>query len=124
MKLTKEEKDLILKKRLDEESTRPKKTATLKVDLYEYDTDDRSCDLGYYRESENYMCLCEKHTMDKWIKEFKEHFVLELPKGTPFVCYIYGDGKEYWFDDVNYGIEEMGSEWASKFLENVKDIPK
>lgn len=123
MKLTQEEKELILKQRADNDDAKPKKVGYLKMNLYSYDVDRRSCSLGFVRESDNGMWLCEKETMNNWIKDFKSHFECVLPKGTEFVCYIDG-GEESWYDNINYGLEDMRSAWAEQYLTNIKWIKK
>jgi hypothetical protein len=55
------------------------------------------------------------------IEDFISSFALVIPKGTKFVCYI-RNGKELWYDDINYGIENMDSKWAEKYLENITNV--
>lgn len=121
MKLTKEEEELIMARRKEDEEKRAKKEGFLKKDLYSYDISGRSCNLGFELESDTDFWLCDKETKEEWIKLFTEHFELVLKKGTRFVCYIEG-GKELWYDDVNYGVENMDEKWAKEYLINIRPL--
>ena len=120
MKLTKKEKELILKKRAEEEALKPKKVGYLKEDLYSYENDE-GCNLKFYADCESGFWLCNKEQKNKWIEEFSKHFEIALKKGSKFVCYI-DDDEDRWYDDHNYGVESMDAEWAQKFLENIENI--
>ena len=50
-------------------------------------------------------------------------FELACPAGTKFVCFIDEDG-EAWYDDINYGIENMDADWAAKYLRDIQPIKK
>lgn len=133
MKLTKAEKELILKKRAEEEANKPKKKGYLKHDLY-----DSSRVGGSIEELlEKYRIFAKKksyfHSLDD-LKEFLEaqkHLLgvfsdlseiqPTLQKGTEFDCYI-ADGEELWYDSVGYGIEEAPKSFAERHLENIEAI--
>jgi hypothetical protein len=108
---------LAAKKHEEEEAAENcvKREGFLKEDLYSYDK-------TVVSELE------ESGFLEFWLYTAKEKetiifnsFALVLKKGTRFVCFI-DNGKESWFDDVNYGIEEMDAYWAGKYLENVRDV--
>jgi hypothetical protein len=124
MKLTSEEKELVLKHREQNALNKPQKVGYLKMDLFSYDTDFGSGGngLAFYRESDNGLWLCDKEVMKTWVRQFKEHFKLEIPKGIKFVCFIDKDGKESWFDDENYGMEDRSRGWAETFLEKIYEL--
>lgn len=112
MKLTEEEKELIIKHRKKEEAKKPKKIGFLKEDLYKVE------DLEYYIY-ERFFSTSEKEQL---IEHFKSNIKLVLSKGSKFVCYIRND-QEQWFDDHNCGIEYMSEEWAAKYL-NIQGLKK
>lgn len=120
MKLTLEEKELILKKRKEEDDEKPKKVGYLKEDLYSY-ANDRDCDLHFCSDLSMDFWLATEQQKENFIKEFVEHFKRVLKKGDKFVCFIV-NGKEEWYDDVNYDVECMNKEWAETYLENIKSI--
>jgi 5-methylcytosine-specific restriction endonuclease McrBC regulatory subunit McrC len=116
MKLTAEEKQLILEKRAEEESKKPKKHGVLKHDLYglsiyspELRIDIRDIiegQMGYF---------VNRQSVDAIIEKVKGEIELSAPKGTKFDCYI-DDGEELWYDAESIGIEEVDSEWAKLHL--------
>jgi hypothetical protein len=110
--LSDEEKQLIEAHRKVKDENSPKKMAFLSKDLYSYSSG-RGCDLVFIKR--NNFWLCDYKTKEQWIEDFKNHFVLRLPIGTKFVCYM-EDGEESWYDDVGYGIEGMSRDWADKYL--------
>jgi len=121
MKLTKEEREVILKLRKEQDENSPKKRGYLVKDLYSYPCSD--CDFTPIFESSEPFWLCDKNQIDKWKQEFDENFKKVLKKGAEFVCYIINN-EEHWYDDENYGVEDMNASWAKKYLSNIKDIEK
>lgn len=123
MKLTKAEQELILKKRKEEEESKPKLMGFLKESLYDFPTENGDSELCYYEHNPSNFWLVNEELKEKWIKTFQASFNIVLPAGTKFVCYIQ-DGEELWFDDINYGIEEMDDKWAKIYLENIQQFKK
>jgi hypothetical protein len=119
MKLTSEEKQLILEKRAQEEASKPKKHGVLKHDLYGLSirspelriniSDIVEDQMGYFVTAQSIKAIFEK------VKEEIEADTPDAPKGTKFDCYI-DDGEELWYDAEGIGIEEVDSEWAKKHL--------
>ena len=123
MKLTKEEKELILQKRKQAESNKPKFTGVLKHDLYWVDEcgPEITIDItkvivknGWFLTSENLKELTK--LFEKRIGKY-----IKIEKGSLFDCYI-ENGKESWYDSVSFGIESEDSDWARKNLEDIKEI--
>lgn len=114
MKLTEEEKELIIEKRKKEELNKPYKIGYLAHDLY-------------YRLGE------DRHKFDNWlftqseyeaeILSFKDRFEL-IEKGTEFTGYLNADGNEEWYDCGPGCIEVYGRDWADKHLERIKIVRK
>lgn len=110
MKLTEEEKQIIIDKRIKEEGSKPKKTGILKHDLY------ISTDMSF----EDYP-MNETLTYDQlleYVEKFKESFV-KHPKGMEFECYI-ENGIESWSDVEDGYIECQDAQWAKENLEKIK----
>lgn len=114
MKLTEEEKRLVLEKRKKEEIKLTKKIGYLKEDLYHFSLDDLQLELYY---------LVTQEQKEDIIKYFSNNFELVAKKGDPFDCYIEEDGRESWYDR-EWGIGGMSAEWANNFLENISNVPK
>lgn len=114
MKLTAKEKELILQKRKEEDLKKPKFTAKLAHDLYALNTETLS-DLASTYE------LLSKENIDHLFSNIKLYNKV-LSKGTKFVGFLNEDGTTSWFDDVNYGIESMGDQWATEHLTDIKSI--
>lgn len=123
MKLTKAEKELILKKREEEENQKVKKTGVLKHDLFylesrypevRFPLDDLVSEYGWWFTKDQLLVVVEQ------IKD--ELFgALKAPRGTNFDCYI-EDGEEIWYDSHGIGIEGYNSDWAKKNLINITEI--
>jgi hypothetical protein len=115
MKLTQQEKLLILEKRKEEESNAPKLIGTLKEDLY--------CPI---QEEFELPWIMSKTKRDYYINNMQANFKLAVKAGAKFVAFVEDDGAELWFeDDENrFGIENMSSEWAREHLTNIKPIKK
>ena len=96
------------------EEERIRKIGFLRCDLY---TTDNHFDSRYFDDD----WIFTSDVKDQYIKEFEAGFELALPKGTKFVCYI-EDGEESWFDDINYGAENLDKAWADKYLEKVEEL--
>lgn len=120
MKLSKEEEQLILERRQQDDSDKVKRVGYLNRDLYQYDVAN-ACSLSFRADSDKLFWLCDEKQKKKWKKKFNEHFKLVLKKGTQFVCFIW-NGKENWYDNVDYGIECMDDKWALEYLENISDV--
>jgi hypothetical protein len=115
MKLSAEEKELILKKRQAKETDKPQKTAVAKTDIWVGDTTS-------WRLNEWVFTPEEK---DQQLEEIIDNlFTLAIKKGESFTCFINEDGEEEWYDDVGYGIECMDAKWAEKYLTNIRPIKK
>jgi len=114
MKLTEEEKQIILKKREKEDRNKPKKTGVAKTNIYTRIDIDFPIDSWFFNTTEK----------DDCIKKFADTFELAIKKGNSFSCFIDEDGEESWFDDIGYGFEQMNSEWAAKYLDNIRSIKK
>ena len=89
------------------------KTGELKHDLYCFDEHD----ITFKLHEMDWMIT--KEEFDSFLDYVSKSTPMELKKGTPFVCFM-EDGEESWYDDVNYGIEGVGSDWAEKHLINIK----
>lgn len=109
MKLTKEEKQLILAKRKSEQDDKPKKFAFARSNIY----------ILRKRIENSYSIFDE----DEKNSAIANAFELVIPVGTKFVCFI-DDNEESWYDDIGYGIEAMNHEWARKYLKNIRRIKK
>lgn len=110
MILTKAEEALILEKRKQEDTDSPKKSATLKHDLYDYHDYPIPPDDWHFTEE----------TKQKYIQEFTNNFKIIARKGHAFVCYI-DKGQEQWYDYAGE-FEGLDKSWARKNLENIKDL--
>jgi len=121
MKLTAEEKELIVKKRAQEESQKPKKVGVLKHDLF-YFSGRRptvEIDVNDIVEKENWYFT--KSSVEEIVNRCKKIFEeIQIPKGTICTCYI-ENGVESWFDDTG-NIESYDEDWAKDNLENIKSI--
>jgi hypothetical protein len=89
------------------------KEGFLKHDLYEYN-ENSNINLSIYD-----FWLFTKEDMDELLAI--PRFEKVLSKGTRFICFIDND-EENWYDNIEYGIESMSSEWAEEHLENIKDL--
>lgn len=116
MKLTEEEKQVILDKRKQENLEKPQKIAILKHNLY-YISNNYTSWLNNPDE-----CFVSKKDINDLIKSIKENFELTITKGTEFVCFIEKNGQESWYDNENYGVECMSYTWAQEHLVNIKNL--
>lgn len=119
MKLTKAEKELILKKRKEEELNTPKKMGFLREDLYIHDTGSmhHSLDFEIGWGEQSYFT---QDSIIELVSRFQNGFKKVLPKGHKFICYINEDGEELWSDYDEGYIEEVDDEWAEANLENIQ----
>lgn len=116
MKLTKEEKQLILDKREKEGYYKPQKVGFLKEDLW------------YLRQSSPEwssfvrLSICSVSEKEAILQELNKCFEFLLPVGTKFYCYV-DKNVEHWqgpgSDDV---FESMTSAWAKRYLINIENI--
>ena len=114
MKLTKEEKELIEKKRQEKINLRAQRKGFLKENFYfttfgEYDLRGRQFSKTEYNNI---------------IADFARKFKM-MPVGTRFCSYIDNNGVETWYDDdLKYGLQgmEMSSKWGEENLINIKPI--
>lgn len=111
MKLSKEEKDLIFKKRAEEEAEKPVKIGFAKENLYK---------VNDYRNDNWFASESEKIAL---IKDFENYIELSVPKGTEFECYI-DNNEEFWCDTFSGLFSEMPSDWAEKYLDKIKVIKR
>jgi hypothetical protein len=102
-----------------EKESKPVKEGFLKHDLYNFVSWGTRFDLVdavnkglYFREEQEI-----DEVLDN-LRCFKKRIMM---KGTKFVCLV-RDGRESWFDDIRYGVEDMNSEWANHHLENIREI--
>lgn len=116
--LSEEEVRLIMDKRQKEEAAKPKFTGKLKCDLYMNHCLD-SC--GRYTRYVPWICSIEER--DEIVAGFTDSFEKVLSAGAIFDCYIESNGVESWYDR-DYGIENMGKEWAREYLINIKRVRK
>jgi len=91
------------------------KTGELKHDLYCFDIRD-----GINRLLRDADWLITESEKNNFVDKISELIKIELPKGTPFVCFM-ENGEESWYDDINYGVEGVGSDWAKEHLTNIKN---
>lgn len=112
MKLTEEEKQLIIKKRQKEEDQKAKKIGYLKHDLFI---------LNDWNPEEDLDLLFDEKAKSKIILKFQKAFELVAHKGAQFDCYIDEYNQEQWYDQ-EYGIEGVSSEWAKKHLTKIKNV--
>ena len=116
-KLTaKELRDLADQKEAEE--NKAKKEGFLNQDLYSYE--DWLHGLPEYRFDYDFW-LFSQQEMTGHILNFQSKFKPALKKGTRFVCFL-DKGRECWYDGVNYGVEDLDSEWAAKYLEGIREI--
>lgn len=109
MKLTKEEKQIILNHRKNEEQKEIKLMGISKEDLYILDSS--FLDFSYY--------ILPKEQINAEMINFVAKSIL-LPAGTKFVGRINLDGTEWWFDKEGLGAEWLQKEWAEKNLINIQ----
>lgn len=114
MKLTDEEKAIILAKREKEEVNKPYKKGNLKHNMYYLN------DLEYEMDSEFVVTAEERIEL---INLFKENFNL-IKKGLGFTCYLNEEGQEEWCDNGPGCCVDYPKEWADEHLENIKVLIK
>ena len=111
-----------------EEQSKPIKKATLKHDLYRFDSDS-GFPYGTIRlaipEKFKHHWLYTKEERDEILENFKSQindcFKHTLDNGTEFLCFKY-DGKEQW-EDADFGeIEGADNNWAKTHLTNIKKL--
>ncbi|CAB4196925.1 hypothetical protein UFOVP1290_445 [uncultured Caudovirales phage] len=112
MKLTEEEKQLILKKRIEDEDQKPIKTGILKHNLYSV-SENKFNFRGW---------LFDENERSALLEEFESMFHI-ISEGIAFDCYL-NDGQECWYDAEGIGIEGMDSAWANKHLKDIKIVKK
>lgn len=95
------------------------KKGYLKMDLYNFHSDSYHC--LSFKESWGDFWLYNKKQKEDFIQDFISRFDLVLPEGTEFVCYLV-DGKETWYDNIKYGVEEVDEKWAKKYLRDIVDV--
>lgn len=123
MKLSKEEKELILQKRQEEEKNRPQKEGFLKHDLVYFDSRYVEFDIGDIIDKEEgyYLTTDSVAKIIQRCRNLLSVNTIGVKKGTRFDCFI-DDGVEKWYDDAGIGIEEYSKEWAALHLEKIKEI--
>jgi hypothetical protein len=126
MKLTEEEKQLILEKRRKENELNFKKTGILKHDVYGLPTNGYSQFAFDLRDIiEEHGLFVPKEVVLGIVEQIKDELLSTewlIPSGTKFESYMI-DGKELWYDQ-NEDVCDMDSTWASKNLKNIKKLKK
>lgn len=110
-----------------EEQSKPIKKATLKHDLYRFDSDSGfpygTVRLAIPEKFKNHW-LYTKEERDEILQFFKsqieENFILTLEKDAKFLCFSY-EGTEQW-EDVEFNEVEADDNWAKTHLANIKRI--
>lgn len=101
-----------------EEEDRPIKTATLKHDLYDIESQYSGSNRAFYIEAVDW--YFDEKFKNKLLEDFKNSINIVLKKGTQFNCYLIA-GREAWYDE-NSEIENMDSAWAGRHLENIRQL--
>lgn len=115
MKLSKEEKELVIKLRAEKASEKPFKIAYAKHDLYIFHSHDMNYEISGW--------LFSPEEKNEEIANFISEFELVVNKGVKFECYLGDDGIPSWYD-TEYGLEYLSEDWAEKNLEKFKLIKK
>lgn len=116
MRLTKEEKELILKRRAEEKTRTAEKIGYLKEDLYWLDVElmqhyiDQIINFPYFTSSE----------LDKMFSDIKQKTKCIAVKGAIFDCFI-ENGYESWYDR-EYELECLSKDFAENFLVNITKV--
>lgn len=124
MKITEEEKELILRKREKDLEDSIYRSAISKCDLYYCSFDQMGCcGSGIMFVEEFDYSFVSKEDIEKALEKIKNIYdsYLVLKKGTKFVSYL-ENGVEEWYDDERFGIEGMENDWAEKYLTNFKQL--
>lgn len=105
-----------------EQESIPVKEGFLKFDLHSFHEQYSGFAPGKYQifQKHNFWLFTDKEKAEI-IKDFTERFTKVLNKGDRFVCFL-EDGRETWYDDEGYGVEAMDTDWANKYLENIKAL--
>ena len=121
MKLTDEEKKMILAKRIEDDKNTPKKTGRLKHDLIYLDIRGGSIDTDVSDIINKYGYYIPEIEIDKIIERFRNQLksATIIETDTPFDCYI-DCNQEQWYDSIGEGIEGMDAEWAKLHLTDIK----
>lgn len=124
MKLTKEEKELILKKREEEDNNKPKFTGEAKHDLYYLKSGRPEIIIDLSSVVRDHGWVFSKKILDKIIvsvnAQINQSLIKVSDKADMFDCFIMG-GDELWYDRKGY-IEESPETWARENLENIKPV--
>jgi hypothetical protein len=124
MKLTEEEKELILKQRAKKKAAEPIKSGVLQHDLF------KVCDSFAYYTIEIDVSEMDSNTgweteegIDKISALCREQLLRsdKIPKGTKFFCYMTDGGGE-WVGDSGYSGYAFYNDWAAEHLEDIKEI--
>jgi len=108
-----------LRELADKKEDFPVKEAFLKQDFYWIESNDSKLQ-KIVAEAEDYSRL-DASKLASLKHQFSTLFTISVKKGTRFVCYI-EDGRECWYDDTNFGIENMNGDWAKQHLNNIRAI--
>jgi hypothetical protein len=124
MKLTEEEKQIILEKRKKENELKYPKTGILKHDVYGLPTNGYSQFAFDLRDIiEEHGLFVPKEVVLGIVEKIKDELLSTvILSGTKFESYMI-DGKELWYDQ-NEDVCDMDSTWASKNLKNIKKLKK
>jgi hypothetical protein len=114
VKLTKEEKELIVERRKQAEAKEQEKA------VY-------ASKIGYLKEKLYTIHVDKYEIEERWLytEVEKDNFLqrcvrLICEPGDVFDCYI-DNGKENWYDR-KYGLEGLSVEWAKEHLINIQDV--
>lgn len=121
MKLTEEEKELILKQRAKKKAAEPIKKGTLRHDLFRADSYDTYIEVNVSEFELESFLTAEK--MEKVAALLREQLFGgdKIAKGTKFFCYL-DNGKEKWVGDSGYSGYRFYGDWAAEHLEDIKEI--
>lgn len=118
LQLTNEEKELILKKRAEEElkNPKPKRQGFFKTSHYKFSANIYYSQGDYYLKG--YNKIMNEEEMQKASEDIRYCFYCVAPEGEKAVSYI-EDGQEMWYDEYNGYFEGQDSAWAEEYLENI-----
>lgn len=114
MKVSEEERQLILSKREKEGFYEPKKVGFLKEDMWIFHNSSSEF------ISLNKISIWSTTEKEEILQHLKDWFELLLPARAKFYCYI-DENVEYWTGPDD-GFESMNSVWAKKYLTDITNF--
>ena len=110
MKLTKEEENIILKRRKREKPQQPDKTGILRCDLYSA--------LAFYLDSDFF----DAKEMASEVKTFESSFDVMYKAGTRFNHYpnVYTNGA--WFEETDIDLDEPVNDEIEHYLKRITEV--